>query len=61
MDYNEWSIARGEKKSQEKRKVRSASPQSLLLRVIQAALEQEGIVFIQEEVFEGVKLRKSGY
>lgn len=38
-----------------------SDPRSSTLRVIQAALEQEGIVFIQEEAFEGVKLRKSGY
>ncbi len=38
-----------------------SDPRSSTLRVIQTALEQEGIVFIHDEVFEGVKLRKGGY
>ena len=38
-----------------------SDPRSSTLLKIQTAFEQEGIVFINDEVFEGVKLRKSVY
>jgi len=36
-----------------------SDPRSSTLRVIQATFEREGIVFINEEVFEGVKYKKT--
>ena len=36
-----------------------SDPRSSTLRVIQATFEKEGIVFINEEIFEGIKYKKS--
>ena len=37
-----------------------SDPKSSTLRIIQAAFENEGIIFINEENYEGVKLRTKG-
>lgn len=36
----------------------SSDPKSSTLKIIQMAFENEGIVLIDDEVFEGVKIRK---
>jgi len=38
-----------------------SDPRSSTLQKIQTAFEQEGIFFINDEVFEGVKLRKDRF
>ncbi len=38
-----------------------SDPRASTLRTIQTVFEQEGLVFINDEVFEGVKLRKVSY
>jgi len=39
----------------------ASDPKSSSLRLIQAVFEKEGIVFIDDDNFEGVKLRKFPY
>ncbi len=39
----------------------ATDPKSSSLRLIQTVFEQHGIVFIDDDIYEGVKLRKISY